>query len=56
MLKIRDSVNAGTYQIATEDVADAIIAGPFMLSMSSQLSLGDRIVRLAEAPKQDDRA
>ena len=54
VLKIRESVKAGTYRVAPEDVAAAIIAGPFAASVSPELLLADRVARLTQPTKTDD--
>lgn len=54
MLEIRESVEAGTYRVAPEAVAAAIMAGPFATPMSAELSLADRIARLTKPPQRDN--
>lgn len=55
MLAIQESVDAGTYLVAIEHVADAIIAGPFALSMpEAPWLLRDRVADLAEPPQSND--
>lgn len=54
MLEIRESVDSGTYRVAPEAVAAAIMAGPFAAPMSAELSLADRIARLTKPPQGDN--
>lgn len=54
MLRIAESIDAGTYRVVTEDVATAIMAGLFGAHAQSEASLGERIARLAEVPQRND--
>lgn len=40
MLQIREKVAAGTYRVAVEDVADAIMAGPVPLGEDPERLVG----------------
>jgi hypothetical protein len=55
VLRIRESVDVGTYQVPPEKVAAAIMAGPFAISTRDGLSLADRIARIAKPAQHHDR-